>query len=238
MLESLTVERIDWENWKARQRDKKRSASVEEASKEELEFIPAEEVRQKLCMSPSQFINMLNNRKGPRLVTSMEESFIWENRYFATPMINELSIHRLDLQKYLSERQAEAESVPDASTLKAQLAEVQAERGRLSEALEKANARIAELEVPNPELEPAPRTQLASDAKMEKDLNSWKTAFGAMIKVATRCVEEEKKQLPRADLKKMFQAELATITTAQMDFFREAMPDEYINRVGGNSWKK
>lgn len=127
----------------------------EDQTEEESEFLAADDVRKELGMSPSQFVDMLNGKKGPRLITSEEDDYLWYwsdnnpnnqmsgpgRNYFTTNRLERLPVllvHRNDLQAYLSERQPPAESAPDASTLKAQLADSLAERDRLSEALEKA----------------------------------------------------------------------------------------------------
>lgn len=140
------------------------------APREQSEDITAEDVRRDLGMSPSQFVDMLNGKNGPRLITSDEDAYEEHNtrvfhfagggvqigggrKYFTTDRLTSLPallINRIDLQAYLSERQGAASSASDAPALKAQLAEVQAERDKLSKDLEKATAKIAELETANP----------------------------------------------------------------------------------------
>ncbi|MDL2317127.1 hypothetical protein LJC59_08660 [Desulfovibrio sp. OttesenSCG-928-A18] len=104
---------------------------------EELEIIPAEEVRKQLAMSPIQFVDMLNGNKGPRLVTSWEEWFRADNIHcFETSQLEELTIHRSDLQEYLQERVQHLEKVPSrapdgnidfAAVLKPSYAEIEAQ---------------------------------------------------------------------------------------------------------------
>ncbi len=78
------------------------------------EYIPAEEVLKQLEMSPIQFVDMLNGRKGPRLVTSWEEWYRdCDSSYFTTDNIKEITVHRFDLQIYLQERVQQIESVPN-----------------------------------------------------------------------------------------------------------------------------
>lgn len=80
------------------------------------EYIPAEEVRKQLGMSPIQFVDMLNGQKGPRLVTSWEEWYrAGESHWFDTDKIEELTVHRFDLQGYLQERSQQIESVPNST---------------------------------------------------------------------------------------------------------------------------
>ncbi|MDR1922245.1 MAG: HlyD family secretion protein [Candidatus Adiutrix sp.] len=173
--------------------------------------------------------------------------------YYTTARLSGLTIERIDWERWKArqDNKQDASSIDDSrlkarvAELESQLAEAQAERteaaterDRLSEALEKANARIAESKTAYGEQWLILRTQAALNKKNENALNAWKAAFGFMLNVGVRCVKEEKKLLSRPDLQKMFQEESAAITDAQMEFFREKMPDEYIDRIGGNSWKK
>ena len=80
------------------------------------EYTPAEEVRKQLGMSPIQFVDMLNGQKGPRLVTSWEEWYrAGESHWFETDKIDEITVHRFDLQGYLQERAQQIESIPNST---------------------------------------------------------------------------------------------------------------------------
>ncbi len=135
----------------------------EDQTEEESEFLVADDVRKELGMSPSQFIDILNGKKGARLITSDEDSYnvYWDENnpyrgergnFFTTDRLEilpTLLIHRVDFETYLAERQATTKPASNTSTMKAQLVDALAERDLLSETLEAANAHIAELETAN-----------------------------------------------------------------------------------------
>lgn len=80
-------------------------------------------------MSPNQFVDMLNGKNELRLKTSVEDEYTWYwdeknpfcgegGDYFSAYKIGEISIHRLDLQAYLSKRQAMTESATAEDQIK------------------------------------------------------------------------------------------------------------------------
>lgn len=89
-----------------------------------LDDIPAEEVRKLLGMSRVQFVDTLNGKNGPRLITSKEEWYR-KNRLlymltygdynrFTTTMLGTriITIHRTDLEKYLRKLPQQTEAMP------------------------------------------------------------------------------------------------------------------------------
>lgn len=220
-------------------------------TEEESEFLAADDVRKELGMSPSQFVEMLCGKKGPRLITSREKTYlavhslhelaaqydpskVWEPAFFTTDGLKKLSIRRKDLQKYLHEQQATTEPALDVLALKAQLAEALVERGKLLETLEKANARIVELETAAIDPQPLTRTQAATQARQEKALDGWLPKVDAMIKVAIQCGKEGPKLRQQPDLNVMFNEFDAELTERQRKFFRKCLPDEHFDRNGDN----
>lgn len=118
--------------------------SPEEAWVDEFanDYIPASIVMKHLKMSPIQFIDMLNARQGPRLVTSWEEWYrSGSSHWFETDNIEKLTIHRSDLQLYLQERVQQIESVPNidfSAVLKPSYADLESQLAEIGERLEKA----------------------------------------------------------------------------------------------------
>lgn len=223
----------------------------EEQAEEETEFLTADDVRKELGMSPSQFVDVLNGKRGPRLITSDEDGYktYWDENnfcrgkrgdYFTTDRLESLPmllIHRVDLQEYMAERQATTEPASDTSTLTARLVESQAERDRLSEALKKAQARIAEMEAIQDEPVIGPQTNKATQARQEKILEAWQNATRSMIDVAIQCGKDGERQRQKSELEGMFKALGATLSKSQFDFFRDCLPDGHKNTTGGD-WRK
>lgn len=58
-----------------------------------------------------------------------------------------------------------------------------------------------------------------------------------MIKVAIQCGKEGEKLRQQPDLNTMFNELDAELTTRQMKFFRQCLPDEHIDRTGGDKRK-
>ncbi len=76
-------------------------------------YIPAEEVRKQLRMSPIQFVDMLNGQKNTRLITSWEEWYRYSDaNWFETHKLGEVTIHPQDLEEYLRSSAQQLEAVP------------------------------------------------------------------------------------------------------------------------------
>lgn len=237
-------------------------APQKEIPTEDPEFFPAYDVLRQLDMSPTQFVDMLDGLSGRRLITSKEDEYRQSGKnnpfkipddgnFFTTSMIKDLTIHRKDLQEYLDGRSkpiyvaSDGDEGLDRSVscghdydeLKSKLTESLAECGRLSEALEKAQARIAELETAATEPQPLTPTRAATQARQEKALESWLPSVDAMIKVAIMCGVEGDKLRQQPDLNVMFNELDAVLTDRQMKFFRKCLPDKHIDRAGGDKRK-
>ena len=182
----------------------------------ESEYIPAEDVRKQLGMSPIQFVDMLNGQKGPRLVTSWEE---WHraNNWFETDQLKELAIHRSDLAEYLRERAHQVESVPSTTPdgvvdfsavlkpsyadLESQLAEAQTQNEslrqwnrRLNEQNQGLRTELAELKIQSNAAATAISRRdnsAATIGKLRKDLQRWKAALPLAVTATARLLATE-----------------------------------------------
>ena len=185
MLPTLTVERTDWENWKAK---------IAKRLTDEDDILSAFNIKSE-------------NKEGQ--------------------LIKRLETHLSDYSRL----------APRVTSLESQLAEARAERDRLSESLEAAKARIAELETAATRPQPPSPTLAATQARQEKALDSWLPSVGAMIKVAIMCGAEGTKLRQQPDLNAMFNEMDAELTDRQMKFFRKCLPDDHIDRTGGDKRK-
>ena len=153
--------------------------------------------------------------------------------------ISELEANLAETQKRLKDTEEELEYT------QAQASDATVLLEDAEEEIEKKDARIAELEsqptssaaelvttvnAAAPSLTPQ---QKAALARQEKTLNVWKPCIAAMIKVAVRCGEEGRKLRQQPDFNLMFNELDAELNGEQGKFFRESLPDEHIDRLGG-----
>ena len=121
-----------------------------------------------------------------------------------------------------------------------------------AEAPEVANIRIAELEKELAEAkgqlaakeEASPvatkRTDAATEARATTQLAEWKEVLTpAMIKVALLLGAEEEREYTRTELGRLLRkGGITEPSKAQIDAFRNALPDEYVNKKGGATPQK
>ena len=79
------------------------------------------------------------------------------------------------------------------------------------------------------------RTQMATEAKQEKVLENWKAAFKIMVPVILQCHANGPKKRTKAELQSMCSRHGGELTATQLDFLRDCLPDEHVNREGGAS---
>lgn len=79
------------------------------------------------------------------------------------------------------------------------------------------------------------RTQAATEARQEKRLKEWQEAFKVMVRVVFQCAIDGPKKRTRRDFRIMSARQGIELTTTQLDFLRECLPDEHVNKNGGPS---
>lgn len=77
------------------------------------------------------------------------------------------------------------------------------------------------------------RTQSATEARREKTLSEWKDAFKIMALVIMECFTGEPKKRTRGELQAMCSKCGGRLSHAQLDFLRDCLPDEHVNKEGG-----
>lgn len=77
------------------------------------------------------------------------------------------------------------------------------------------------------------RTQSATESRQEKKLVEWQAAFKIMISVALQCHTEGPKKRTRRELQAMCSRCGGNLSQAQLDFLRDCLPDEHVNKEGG-----
>ena len=170
----------------------------------------------------------LANVKGPQLVEYDIEVSAVEDRE-AHEAANRLGLSVSDfLKQCLKEAIPMFQEYPDLIHI--------AENGI------KDKCRISDLEAELLEarkVEPSTLTsqQKASLARQENTLKTWLPAMDAMIKVAVRCGEEGRTLRQQPEFNVMFNDLDAELTDSQIKFFRKSLPDDHIDRTGGNRGK-
>jgi hypothetical protein len=77
------------------------------------------------------------------------------------------------------------------------------------------------------------RTEAATEAKQEKTLQNWQAAFRVMLLIALECKDEEPRKRTKNEFRRMAEKYGGTLTQAQLNFLRDCLPSEYVNREGG-----
>lgn len=111
---------------------------------------------------------------------------------------------------------------------------------RQKKELEEKDARISELEkqvavleASNTDLSTTTRTQAATETRQEKKLGEWQAAFRIMIPVILQCNTDGPKKRTKTELQSMCSKHGGELTTTQLEFLRNCLPDEHVNREGG-----
>lgn len=127
------------------------------------------------------------------------------------------------LETALAAKDAELEQA------RAALAALREENAALNEALERARQ----------DASPSGMTpqQKAARVRSENALARWKPVIRAMIQIAVIIGKEGEKERQTPDLHAYFNEMDITITDEQMKFFRQALPPEYKDSVGGSVGK-
>lgn len=125
------------------------------------------------------------------------------------------------------------------SALAARDAEFEQARAELAALREENTALKEELERARQEASPSGMTpqQKAAQVRSEKALATWKPVIRTMIQIAVIIGKEGEKERQTPDLRVYFNEMDTTITDEQMKFFRQALPSEYKDSVGGSVGK-
>lgn len=125
------------------------------------------------------------------------------------------------------------------TALAAKDAELEQARAELVALREENAALKAELERARQKASPPVMTpqQKAAQARSEKALATWKPVIRTMIQIAVIIGKEGEKERQTPDLRVYFNEMDTTITDEQMKFFRQALPSEYKDSVGGTVGK-
>ncbi len=125
------------------------------------------------------------------------------------------------------------------TALAAKDVELEQARAEMSALREEVAALKAELERARQKASPPVTTpqQKAAQARSEKALATWKPVIRTMIQIAVIIGKEGEKERQTPDLRVYFNEMDTTITDEQMKFFRQALPSEYKDSVGGTVGK-
>ena len=125
------------------------------------------------------------------------------------------------------------------TALAAKDAELEQARAEMSALREENAALNEELERARQEASPSGMTpqQKAAQVRSEKALATWKPVIRTMIQIAVIIGKEGEKERQTPDLRVYFNEMDTTITDEQMKFFRQALPSEYKDSVGGTVGK-
>lgn len=228
------------------------------APAEEPEYIKAEDLRKEMMLSPIQFVNYLReNRDLYAMGPTMNEEY---TRWFykgaslraAAGELEHIYFHRLDVETHKKRIEEEADSMADIpfgndaplfpmtennscrpAELQTALEGKDTHIAELEKELAAAKEKIAELETSNTELTTTTRTQAATEARQDKVLSNWQAAFKIMIPVILQCHADGPKKRTKTELQSMCSKHGGGLSATQLDFLRDCLPDEHVNREGG-----
>lgn len=125
----------------------------------------------------------------------------------------------------------------DLESAQLSIADLESQLAAAQQAKQEAEAKLAEMQA-RQEDKAEDTTCLTSQEKAtlkrgENTLEAWKPVVSAMIKIAVRCGAEGPRLRQQPEFNVMFNEIDAEPTTAQTTFFRQCLPDEHIDRVGG-----